>query len=784
MDVAPIIETRLNRTCFFTNVLTMHMPASPNRNAPDSVLRDRLAAVRRRIRRYVLAEGAAYALAWLGVCFWGGLIADWFFEPSPATRLAALAAVVAGFAYVLIRFIVVRSFVRLSDENMATLVERRFPELNDSLLTAVILGRSASATEEYDPHLLERTYDEAVRATDHLEIERIFDRRPLRRGQVASVATLIAVAVFAIISPSDLKIFADRAFCLSSDRWPRRTRLEIVGFEGGVRKIAVGDDCEIVVRADAKKQVVPASVQIRYRDENGARGSLTMDRVGVADLTKESYQEYVCVRRNVTSPVTFDVRGGDDVIAGLKIQVVESPHVAEWSVRCEYPAYMRRSPRTISAAGMMQIPKGASAAFRAKTNKPLERVQIDLLVEGREPVVERISGSALTDSARGFEYKLPTLEKDASLVFTLFDADGIKSREPIRFAVSALQDSPPEVAAQLDGIGSAITPRARIPFVGRASDDYGLRRIWFESAEESKKGVEIPFVDLPDAPAERKLDDAALDLAPLQLKIGSRIQLALKASDYCDLEQSPNVGSSEKWTLDLVTPEKLRTQLEARELSLRQRFESIIQETEETRDLLTRIKSKDDGKSSVDKKHGSEKPADADKVNSREPGDAKESTAPTPERLNADRLLYAQRALVNCRKNAQETADVANSFDDIRKQMVNNRIDNEEAKERLQKGVAEPLRRIASTMMPELERTLDRLQSALESNEFASTLADTAEKQTAAVLQAMQKALDKMLEMEDFNEAVELLRDVIESQDKLRKDVEQKRKQSLRDLLE
>ena len=42
--------------------------------------------------------------------------------------------------------------------------------------------------------------------------------------------------------------------------------------------------------------------------------------------------------------------------------------------------------------------------------------------------------------------------------------------------------------------------------------------------------------------------------------------------------------------LDVVTPEQLRALLESRELVLRQRFESIMREMTETRDLLARAK--------------------------------------------------------------------------------------------------------------------------------------------------------------------------------------------------
>ena len=61
----------------------------------------------------------------------------------------------------------------------------------------------------------------------------------------------------------------------------------------------------------------------------------------------------------------------------------------------------------------------------------------------------------------------------------------------------------------------------------------------------------------------------------------------MKAADLCDLRPAgPNVGISERWLLDVVSPEQLRAMLEARELVLRQRFEAIIQDVTETRDLL------------------------------------------------------------------------------------------------------------------------------------------------------------------------------------------------------
>ena len=106
-------------------------------------IRQQLAALRAGIRRYVWLEGLAAMAVWLGAAFWGSMAIDWIFEPPRPVRGAVLAAAGIGLAVVLFLFILRRAFVRLSDGNMATILERQFPQLNDSLLTSVLSARIA-----------------------------------------------------------------------------------------------------------------------------------------------------------------------------------------------------------------------------------------------------------------------------------------------------------------------------------------------------------------------------------------------------------------------------------------------------------------------------------------------------------------------------------------------------------------------------------------------------------------------------------------------------------------
>jgi hypothetical protein len=268
--------------------------------------------------------------------------------------------------------------------------------------------------------------------------------------------------------------------------------------------------------------------------------------------------------------------------------------------------------------------------------------------------------------------------------------------------------------------------------------------------------------------------------------------VSVKAADLCTLGKGPNVGSGEQWLLDVVTPEQLRALLESRELVLRQRFEWIMREMTETRDLLARAKmdgiasakTSPESKDSEYNKNGEKKVAKKASSGD-EPGDksSKIDKNLSPEKQLALLLLRVQSASTNCLKSAQETSGLAEAFDDIRKQLVNNRVDTEELKERLQAGIADPLKIIAGEMLPELERRLELMQTSLEKSKFEPELRDKAKEQAFAVLKAMQSVLDRMIELEDYNQMVELLRDVIKMQEQLRNQTEQRQKQKVRDLL-
>jgi hypothetical protein len=726
-----------------------------------------LDTLRRRIRRYIWAEGIAVAAVWVGLAFWVSLAVDRILEPPAAVRVGLLGLAGLGLAAVVVRWIVLRIAVPLRDASMALLVERYFPECQDALLTAVELGSRRPAAGEVHPEMLARTCTKALRSLDRVDLRRVFNRRPLHATLAAAALVLGSMGWFSLVASDALGVWARRMLLLSDELWPRRTELVVQGFENGSRKVARGADLDVVALGSTAK-VVPDVVEIRYRTAAGQRDRKSMDRRGVADPGRDAYQEFSYRFRGVLAPVTFDVFGGDDVVRNLRIEVVENPAIVEMLLDLEFPAYMARDPRTIRASGLVQVPQGTKVRIRAKANKPLVRVAIDPDPDGQVRAPVQIEPQSADPSA--FQYGLPALEKNTTLLWTLYDADGIKSREPVRLAIAVTDDKPPELAVRLEGIGTAITPEASLPTVGRLTDDYGLAGTWYEYEVDGGKPARRMIVSPGKPAAERDIHEA-FDVRPLGLKPGQKFQFCVKADDFYNLGAQPNTGQSERWALAVVTPDQLRTMLQTRELVLRQRFETVIQDVEATRDLLARVEL-------------GEAPGEARPQRAAAPGDQADPPMDARQQRLAQADFRVQSAVQNGRKATSEVLGIARSFDDIRAELVNNRIDTQELKDRLDGGIAAPLRRIGNEMFPELERRLDDLHAALNNPETGLPARQRAIAQVDAILKAMREVLGRMLELEDFNEAVALLRGIIAAQEKLHELTKQRHKQKARDLTE
>ena len=768
--------------------LAIDPPASdaadrPAAAADVAVLKASLATLRRQARGWIWVESLAWLCLAAVAFFWVSLAIDWSVEPPRWARAALLLAAAAALTTLLARKLMARLAADLGDARLAVVVERTHPSFRDSLSTAIELASSPPADVNHE--LLARTAAEAKANLGQLRPERIFRRRQLAMLAFAAVAAAASIAALTLTRPAVAGLWVQRLPLLGDEPWPRQVRLAVDDFPGGVRKVARGSDVDVIVHAQAADRL-PEVVDLRWRvahdggvgrhSGSGMRlgGNWRADRMGARGGATADGQAFGHLLKSVTDSLDLEIRGGDARLRNLRLQVLEPPALETLLITSTPPAYLGGGPRGAPSTRVVQIPRGSAVEIACTSTKPLSAATMVALAAGTvasgggssaeevlatlqdsgAPTSDAPSVDAPTVDARGVSEppmpqrrtlvgRIAALDADRTIVVRFTDTDGLVNREPMTFVLSALPDEPPRVALRLRGISTAVTPRARVPLVGTISDDHGLAgaTVQLTMADAVETSLPVARVRAGDAVVELPAEAAeVVPLEPLGLTVGRALTLSVTAKDTCTLDGEPNAGTSDIWSLDVVTPESLVAMLEAREIILRRRYESCVADLTQARDGFATPRRDEAAATGGDEADG---PAPASGLG--------EATS----------------------RAAGETAELAEAFRSIRLEFDNNQLITPELEARLITQIADPLASLSTADLP-----------ALAAACRAGTSRPELVRRADLVLARMREVLDKMMELESFNEVVELLRGMIRTQEQIRSDTLDQQKRRAREALE
>jgi hypothetical protein len=790
--------------------------------ALTSDLQSLLAGLRWRIRLYIWAEGLALAVIWLGTMFWIGFGLDYLpvlmgaSEMPVVARGVLLAVLGTVLAYILYRWIGRRTFVPLGNRSLALLLERRFDQFHDSLITAVEMADVPDHAAAFNRELMSRTTNEARAGTDRVQYLRVFNSRSLLLKLALALLFVLSVASFYAANAGALERAATRLYLLSDQPWPRSARIEVVGiellrgaapgeetartmtipFEQNVVKVARGTNVSLKVRAAQvpAAQVVPQHCTVCYHTlksgpgARGERGSVTMSNFRDTTDSRNFWFDGKPFK-GVLSTIEFDVVGYDHRASGYKLEVVDSPAVVETHLDLVYPQYMVDEATASHLPAENQpyvpagtfLPVGTQVTLKFKSNKPLRQAEI-VPSDGSPPTTIDISADA--KDLQSFAYQIDALKGSMSLEISLLDTDNVAAERPFRVFLTAIDDQPPQIEVTLKGIGSAVTPTVMVPIRGKISDDYGVQKTWCDvQINDSGNEHDRPFGLGKGGAVEHQIDFRyeRVEKTGLDIKPGDKLFLSVKAADKFDLAGEPHVATGDRYALDVVTPEELLAQLEVREIGLRRRFELIIDEMTQMRDSLLRIKaSLSPGAAS-----GTE-PEDLRRDEELESGPL--TPAQKAQRAAELRQLRVQRAGQQSQKSVAEVQGVAAGFLAIREELINNRVDTEDRKNRLKEQIADPLNKTCAEQFPRLDERLAALEVKLRqtgsgSDTDAGADADQAVDQANVVLGELEAVLSKMQDLETYNELLDIVRELLKDQGRLLEQTQQERKrQTLEEL--
>lgn len=751
-----------------------------------------LDSLRSRIRWYVVVEGLAALVIWLVGAFWIGLALDYLpvlvgaNEMPRVARTVLLAIVALGGCGVIYWYILRRVFSTFRDTSLALLIEKQFPGFRDSLVTTVEMGErretdvekadrlaieaatvdSAGDASELNAEMFAQTIGRAEEGVRGVQLSRVFSYRPLAVKLGLAIVAVGSLVAMGAMGREALGIGASRLLLMSDEPWPRRSRIELVGFEAGELKLARGTDLILRVRADANREYPPPELcTILYETYDGDRGRVNMSRDG--DV-RDGYQFYVFNGKpfkSVLNDIEFDVIGGDFRLRDNRIRVVASPVVTAVHLHSELPAYTGLLPRDETWSPGVQLPIGSKITAKIETSKDVTQVRIRNIDSDEEQVFDFSAESATREVA----YEVGELSGRYAVVVHLLDTDGIESLEPYLLSIGAVLDEIPKVDVSLRGISNAITAKARLAIEGSVTDDYEVARSWFDlKVGDTTREFEFDATgDLADAALDLRRESATARENPYQLKPEDRVVFTIRASDKYDLGGESHLGSSEATTLTVVRDDELLAILDGRELNLRRRFEQIRSEMMQSRDSLGRLRA-----------------SFREEAEETEPA-LQEGIDPEVAERNLWQLRdrWASWAGQKSEQTVFEVDGVALAFEDIREELINNRVDTPERLSRMENEIIAPLRDVADLMFPKYRESIRELRAALSTSDASSeprSIDVTAE--ADQIIVAMDAILEKMIELEDYAELLNIVRQMIEQQESLIQKAKDEQKAGVLDL--
>lgn len=784
-----------------------------------------LAELKSRIRRYVLWEGLALAVVAVGIFFWLSLGFDWAvfsarrLEPPRWLRVVLDLLVVGAVTAVVFSLVVFRVFRSFRTKSLALVLEKRFPELNDRLVTAV---ESAGQTESHTAltsAMLERTMLDAVSTLKQVDVGSVFDQRPLRRVTTAASVLMVSLIAFAAMCPQAFARWRAGYVGLQDTYWPRDVELvatvlaepgdRVKPFVDGEYKHPRGSDLVLLFDVPAGKKV-PERVDLQYR-LGGGRG------YGRATCFAAGERRFKHAIDDLLDDADFWVTAGDFTNReAFRVRVVDPPRIDVLTAESLFPEHTKRQKldddsgkpvrETVSVQGtQMSLPVETDFLLRAKANKPLVRARLQFgpheltlspteaslttrSADGQAVQVEPISADRAArffDAARR-EFVVPfvltelatpaarerfeksetplgkpfAMPPDVALKIFLEDTDDIIGAEPARITIHGIADNAPSIAAELKGIGTSVTRKAEIPVAGLITDDYGLKDVRFEFQIDDKEPWEVRSLSKSPSSEPREFKLQAADDDPTE-----RLEI---------LKMDLAVG--QKLTLTVVAEDA--DNLNGPHIARSQKFTFKIVSNEELLSLLYQREL--NLRRRFEQIISEVKQTRTDLILHRSKADGA-AKLPAEEKAKAAEVSTAVtasviRSLHAIRKNSTETISVEESFQDIREELINNAVHTPQMLERIDEKIVKPLHSLNTGDYPAVDESLGALKLLLDDSRDPLPGLDESIAQIGVMLDQMDTILKEMQRLETFQEAIELLKSIIDQQQQLEERTKSERK--------
>jgi hypothetical protein len=725
----------------------LELPSLDTLREEQRAIRAVLVRLRRRLRVELALELVADAALVLSGTAALLVFLDWWFRFGLPVRVILLTLALLG----VLAFLGTRAFrrlqaARLDELTLAMTLDRHRPGTGQQIADVLQLPELLDeADASASPAMVRLAVQRAVAALAGSDWRMLWNRKRSALAALAVTLGLLVPLCFVAIAPRAARLSAARWLFGSSQRWPQRTYLTVMGLNGSNSLLAPRDErFQVEVRSDLPlieprgsewivhgrgeptvlwsrpaQPKVPSSVLIKERVAEGKVRNGAMTESGPARFTFD-------VPPSSQSSV-IDFVGGDDWLGPFTVERVDRPSLADTKLRVKEPGATYTGFRTVEDPRQHLL-------FLVDT-------EIELTLVGTEPISEsqvKIQAGKSLPLERTDERTFTTrwkLTEATTLEILLTSARTRLPSKPTFLSIGLLKDRLPRVTLRALGTSGHVTPIATIPLSISATDDFGLGALRLQvdrttSSDDKSEPVTKRASQPMPLPLEKDrplLDYQVRHEVTLQIdppRIGTIMRFVAEADDRC--AHGAQTGRSSALHVQVVSPDELFYEILIRQRAERAKFLFALEAIEKQTPVLA--------------------------------GQPKSADFQTVMRVH--------------HTAARQLDQIAGRVADTLQEMKLNQVGSPKSHRLLQQAIIEPIRALSAGPMSQVRNVLQALSGA------ASTPGATeaeARRLHAEVVANMRNILEQMSQWESFVDVVNQVAEVIKMQQKVLKETEKAR---------
>ena len=505
--------------------------------------------------------GGLLAALVLGWC-WVALEAVLYLAPGMRAAAGVVAALLS--AATVAALLAKRIPAHLAVEKVALLIEAHCPQLRQRLITSLELGKDEHSQVRFSRALFLATLQRAVDELRTLDLAPLLQRRDianaaLRAGTIA-LMTAGSVAVF------DETLGAAAVRCAHPLTAFEKTPGTFITLAADQSVVVAGENLAIQIRFAGD---LPHAATILSREDTASEYARQRLLVGGADSLNFTFE-------SVKRSFSFMVEANDGKSAIHQVEVIDPPFTEKIRLRYHYPEYSGLSAAFEEETGDVRCLRGTRVAIEIFASKPLAAATLVLSDSIRLE-------AAVTDDRASTAF---IVETTGSYVVALRDRFGIVNRNPIRYAILAVDDAFPQISVTEPGVDMDLPDDMRVTLGMEAVDDYGITKLTLVHRVNEGPPTRSPMTFTPDSDVrvEWEWDLSTLDLLP-----EDQVRYHVDAFDN-DAVAGPKKSSSAEFSLRFPSIQELFDEVRDAQEETLDRLETLAEESSETGEYLAELR--------------------------------------------------------------------------------------------------------------------------------------------------------------------------------------------------